>query len=451
MDYAPSKVRYEILSAALFMCALVVPAARALDTNSAPSIDLTDTLRLAAQRPAVKAVAQDQQAANSTAEASSHAAFWPQFSLAASDTHTDNLPAIPTPGGNLALGDFTQRAGMLTLNQPLFQVAKASQAEADKDLADAASTTYTRSVQLNQFEGVTRYLDILSVESQLRALADLKTGLDAQAARLAGEEAQGRVLHADTLKVQVAANEAQQQIVALEQQLAVARQEFAIAIGQESAPAPAPLGTLPDGVSLANVAAISGVSTDRADVIALADETKSYRVRAAGASEQGWPTVSAFAQYDRYHGVPTYPDHQTEVGVQLSWTIFSGDVYSKQQDAYEHQANALDQQTVELRRRVSLDIQQAEADYTTATSVRDLAQTAVASAQETYNTRSALYDYGRATIDEVLDADADLAKQKAVLDVARINIVRAWFSYQLAVGRDLAVALNERLQQKASQ
>lgn len=446
-------LRYEYLSIALFICALIVPAARAMDTNAfAPEINLTETLRLAIQRPAVKAVDQDQQAATSTALASSHAAYWPQLSLLASDSHTNNLPTIPTSTGNLALGEYSQRTAAVTLRQPLIQPALISRADADKFDADAASNTYLRNVQLSEFEGVNRYLDILSLESQLRALADLKAGLDAQAARLAGEEAEGRVLHADTLKVRVTANEAQQQIVALQQDLAVARRKFATAIGQDSAPAPTPLGTLPDIVSLPNSEALAAdASHERPDVLALGEETKSYRARAASASDQGWPTLSAFAQYDRYHGVPTLPDHQAEIGVQISWTMFSGDVYSKERDAYEHRADALEQNAAELRRDVVLDIQQAQAEFTTASSVRDLAESAVASAQETFNTRSALYGYGRATIDEVLDADADLAKQKAVLDVARINIVRAWFAYQLAVGRDLAVALNAKLQLKAPQ
>jgi outer membrane protein TolC len=427
---------------------VVTGALRAAPTEE--QIDLRDALWMAEQRPSVAAARHDAESAHDQAEASGRAVYWPHLTLNGFAEHTSDLATLATPLGELPLGDYSQREIGMELRQPLLQPSAAATARADREEAAAQEATLGRTIEVNAFNAASRYLDILATQSQLGAENDLQASLMNRLGRLTAEENVGRVLHADVLRVRLAVDESQQRIILLEQRLAVARRAFAHALGQDTAPQPARVDDL-----ARNVAIVAAENTNeeavalRPDVAALAAQARSLDSHADAARNTMRPNLYAMSRYTASSGLANLPPHEFRVGVGLSWPLFSGGVAGKQADAYTAKADSLRDSLMELKRSVALEVHQADADFITATSVRDLAVSAIASAQETLNTRNARYDQGRQTIDDVLDAEADLSKQKALLDVASVSIVRAWLAFQLATGQNLLAVLDRQLRANA--
>ena len=80
---------------------------------------------------------------------------------------------------------------------------------------------------------------------------------------------------------------------------------------------------------------------------------------------------------------------------------------------------------------------EAQASIRTAISLAELAQSGVTASEASRQVRVARYEAGRATVDEVLDAEAAYARQRAQAATAGYRLLTALIAYRLATGASL--------------
>jgi len=138
------------------------------------------------------------------------------------------------------------------------------------------------------------------------------------------------------------------------------------------------------------------------------------------------PEVDAEGGYLRIDGQLFAPNNQWYVGVRASWAIWEWGASFYQARAAGRLAQAAAFDAESQRRAVATEVQTG-LDQTRAAGVAvDVAETAIASAEEAYRVTNALLQAGSATTTDLLDA-------QAALTTARLNLTRA--QYERAIRR----------------
>lgn len=406
---------------------------------AAQSIHLARAIELGTARPAEQALQLQAQADDALATAATRQAYWPRLSVSGGIAHHSELASFATAAGSIRPGEQEQRFAEAALRQPLLDwSAMRYAAPAQRLMAETSALKADRGAAENGFAAASVYLNVLAVQARQQAETDLEKSLNEQLAQGDALFHQGRILEADLLRTKVARDEASQQIVSLEQEAQLGMQELARAIGSDEAVTPEPVAVQALHLSLPEGALdLQAVAGRRQDVAALEREIHALDLKAKAVSAELVPKVEALASYADRSGVPLYPDHDLMVGVQMTWSLFDAGTLGPRASALRLEKQALEQQLSERRRQVAVELQHARSSFVTAKSLGELAESALVSARKTLDTRSALYQYGRVNIDEVLAAQADLANQTALHDVAALDLIRAWLECRLAMGIDL--------------
>ena len=145
-------------------------------------------------------------------------------------------------------------------------------------------------------------------------------------------------------------------------------------------------------------------------------------------------TLDAVASSTYADGDPALPDNDNRVSLQVSWTPFAGGAISARKAQAEAERNKLLAQLDDARTGIALEVRKAVADYRNAQSRYRTARLGLDSAQATRRTRAAQWDVGELGIQELLEAESDVARKRAEYDVAGYRKVSAWVALQGALG-----------------
>jgi outer membrane protein TolC len=403
------------------------------------ALGLAEAMRLGAARPRVQAAQDAAQASAAASQVTQHKAYWPALSAAARFEHAENLPEVGTPFGELTLGDHDRYSIDVQLRQPLLNWAVMHDlTRADALAASASSSDAARARDEGVYAAAVAYLEVLRARAQLAMAERLRDSLDARLGRVRALYENGRVLEADVLKVQLGRDQAEQQVLEFRQDLAAARAALGLAVAAGGERDAAPLGGLPERLALPGADPDAAALTrQRRDVQALDARIDAFSAKSDAIAAEWVPQVDLVASLGENRGVSILPDHDRVIGVQLSWPIFDGGTRGPRQSALNSEREALRAQREELVSGIAVQLTRARARFVTAAGLRRLALSSVRSATKTLDTRSALYEYGRVHIDEVLAAEAELVGQKAMADLADLDLVGAWVAYQLEAGTPL--------------
>jgi outer membrane protein TolC len=88
----------------------------------------------------------------------------------------------------------------------------------------------------------------------------------------------------------------------------------------------------------------------------------------------------------------------------------------------------------EARRGIEVQVRQAVARLITARETVSVSRRGVEQATETSRVERERNNAGRATTNDLLAAEAELRNQRTRLEIARLEVVRAWLRLWLAVG-----------------
>ena len=180
----------------------------------------------------------------------------------------------------------------------------------------------------------------------------------------------------------------------------------------------------------------------RLDLQALSMQAQAQRERASATRADYYPRLTAqgTAQYlsplqQRFPQTDEW-DYWWTVGATLSWTPTS--IFGTRQGAesLEHQAAKLEAQRNLARDNVHVSVLDAYQALNVAAVAIDTTTRSLASAEESYRVRRALFQNGRATTVEVIDTETALTNARSEAMNARIDLRIARARLINAIGRD---------------
>jgi outer membrane protein TolC len=341
----------------------------------------------------------------------------------------------PLPGStvSLAQGNSNFLLSTTTLSQPITQyfrshaVVNEARADAAGARADARHTAGEIAFKVKEL-----YYAILTTERR-RDVVDAQI----RAAELRTVETRNAVDTGVTLEmkaVEVRAQIAQAQHARGQLQDAVADMKLEVADLTGL-----PLDTEFDLATPVASASDSALATTGAVQVALARnpeiESAGHEIEKARAGESAAraeyiPEVGAFVQYIHENGAPFVSPNNAAVGLNLKWTVFEFGKRRGQVAERRAQVAQAEENLVQVRRRVQIDVEKAVRKLNRAETALDSARQLLASAKEARRVTSDRVEAGTANQSVLLDAEAAMSAAQA--DVLRAVYDRSEAAADLA-------------------
>ncbi len=440
----PAQAAPAILLVAAMVASLTYgsPAdAQATAAQEIPEVTFNAAALAGSKRPRVAADGYRALAAREAAKAEFRTGVFPSLQARASAARRDEVGEFEVPGLNggtrsFQVGDRNTRGATIELRQPLIDPAQQFYtAPSAKQRARSAESTYASNKLAGAVEASEAYLDALTLKARLDVTRDLLDSLTARDERISKLVEAGRALKSDHLEVNFARQQAIQSRAQLEETYRVAQASLARAVGQDGRLIPAPLDYEPPPVETDVDVLLKRALPERQDLQAMDQQIEAAELSADAVNASRWPSLDAVASLQYNEGNSFAPDREGRIAAQLTWRPFAGGVISARRGEALAEVSALRAQRLEFVRDIRLQLEQSVANLITARTLRELAVTGIESAQATLDTRSARFETGRANVDDVLDADAELSRQRSMQLIARYDELRAWVRIQGALAQ----------------
>jgi multidrug efflux pump subunit AcrB len=400
-------------------------------------LTIGEAMARAQQRPAARASRAQAEAAEQLAVAERRAALLPMAGTSFSISDRSQDLVLATPIGKLPFGDSRQRAAAIEVVQPLLapsqllfaapaarSQAKAAQSRADHTCRELAATA------------AAAHLDLLGVDARVAATTVYVRSLEARLNEVEEMVAAGRALPADALKLRLALDQAGHDLYALGRYRLTAEAHLAQTVGAAGAvtPLPAPdleQRPLPD-VDLAIATAIES----RADLAAMRLSLRALEQRRGAVKAELLPRLDARAGWSWSDGSPYTTDSWVEGAVTISWRPFAAGVRGPRVAAIRAEQRVREAELLEAERTAAVEVRGAIAELESAHNAANVAERGVEYATETLRVEQERHLAGRTTINDLLEAEAQLRERRTSRDLARLAVVGAWVRLWLATGAE---------------
>lgn len=415
--------------AAAVACALLL----GLGGTAQAAPGLSEVLTRGAEQPAAVAAAREADAAQAQADATWRQAFLPTLGAEAGVSRIDRLLSLQTPVGSFPFG--SQSAGRVgaQLTQPILDLGRLlGEGPAASLDADAARLVAERRRHEQAGAAGARFLDVHAARAARAATEAFVASLEARSAELTALASQGRALEADQLRVALALADAQQGLLQLDANLAVARRALGEALGEQ---APVDAGALNAELSLPpREAAFQAAVEARPDLQAILHRAEAAQRRGRGVWAELMPRLEARAQFIYDSGLPYDTDHYFVGSLNAVWRPFLAGTRFARADAQDADAARWLATLDEAQRGVRVQVEAAYSALDTAEGALAVARRAVTQAEENARVERIRYQEGAVTMSDLLEAEALLREHTTRRAVAEVEVVRARLMARLAVG-----------------
>lgn len=437
MIFGPRRVREsaEATPAMAALSAVVVGILVAGTADAQNRVSFDEALRRGAERPAATAALRRADAVDQAGLAQRRLSYLPVLGGSWTESDRDRDLELETPIGSFEFGASRSSSAGLALTQPLFDPSRLlHENEATKLEAEASRLAASRTRDALAAEAGEAFLDVLALEA---SLGSTRAFVESLAARLTETEARvaaGRALEADALKISLSLESAQLDALGLEQALEVARANLGRAVGETAAIDAAEPPDWIDRPIPGTGAIIEAALETRPDLGALESSSEALDRRQAAVKAELIPRVDARLAFTWTDGSPYSESSWVEGAVVLSWNPFVAGTRAPRAAAILAERDATRADLVEARRGVEVEVRQAVARLVTARESVGVSRRGVEQATETARVERERNSAGRSTTNDLLIAEAELRNQRTRLEIARLEVVRAWLRVWLAVG-----------------
>jgi multidrug efflux pump subunit AcrB/outer membrane protein TolC len=427
-----------LLLGALALHAAMPVALRAQEAER--QVTLAQVLDLAAKGPDAQAAASDADAADWTYKAVWRAGHMPKLLAASAAMETDRLVGISDPLSGLGLpiagrDIMPDKRGILLgrveLQQPLLDVSTGKYAAAAAaTLAEAARQNSAHEAKELQQQAAGYALRIMELRAKRAALENYVANLQKRRPEIQRLYELGALSEAETLKVKLGIDDAEQGIRELREGEHLLARLLARTAGSD---VPLQLADLPEDLP-APAALPQAAPGDREDVRALSRKIEAAGLRAKAAEATLVPRVDAFAGYNYADQDVLTERKWADIGLRLTWPIYDGAVRSAAAGAASAEKAALERRksSAELAiaaqqdsARRMLDLKRRE--Y--AERVRGVEEARFASELDFKR-----FKQGKITLNDLMDAEDMLKDRLEKAALSRVNWYQEWFKYQEAAG-----------------
>jgi outer membrane protein len=404
--------------------------------SHAKTITLADALRLGAAHVQVQGARLAAQAGDERVKVLHRQADWPTIAIGGYAERTDQLSGFDTPIGTFTSGEKTRGQLYANMRLPLVNENLRLRGDAEEMQAAANHLQAARTADQRALTAALCYLDALELQTRIATEQALHASLSGRLDRTTALQKSGRVLKVDVLKVKLELEQVNQAIARLTGQLHVARMELAAAIGTDEEVDVAPLSWIP--VSLPDDDTGADLMRRRQDILALRKRMDglSKSAEAVGAEERS-VRIDLVAQHNERHGISLLPNRENTVGIQFTIPLFNAGTVDPGRAAALYERSALESKLIDAERSARLDVAREKDAFNTAVNLKSLAGTALESAQQTVDMRRALYELGRANVDDLLASESELERQRMLSVTADLERMRAWLGIHYARGSNM--------------
>jgi outer membrane protein TolC len=412
-------------------------AAAVRDDDAVRTLDLADAMRLGAGRPAAAAADADADSVDELGLSLRRLSYLPTIGGALSESDRDRELELDTPLGSFPFGAQRVSAANLSISQPIFDPARLLHGnKATRLETRAARESAARTDQELAAEAARAWLQLLAVEASLGATDKFIESLAERLREIEARVEAGRALEADMLKVKVLLESARLDRVRLLEARDVAAADLARVTGSEGpvAAGPAPEWrerAVPDESEMAERAV-----AQRRDLAALETRTDALDRRRRAVLADRIPRVDARVSWTWTEGSPYTTTNWTEGAVVATWVPFASGSRGPRARSIAARQSATQLELVEARRAVRVEVRAALAELVAAREAVLVRQRGVEQTEESLRVDRARFVAGRITTNDLLEVEAALRDQLTLLELAKLEVVRAWVRLWLAVGDD---------------
>jgi outer membrane protein TolC len=434
----PRPVAASVTAGLLVVLAIAPVAVQAADPLT---LDLDTAMQRAALRPAAEAARSRADAADQVAEAQRRAGYWPTLGASVSGFARDRDLNLVTPLGSFPSGERQGTNGGVDLVQPIIDPAQQwHRVPAAAAEARAQRLQSRRSRQELAATAADAYLTVLAIDARKAVTQAFIRSIAARLAEIREMVEAGRALEADALKLTVSADQARQDLFALDNRRRVAVLDLARSVGHDGPVSPRPAPDLLAVPVPAADATTARALDARPDLAALEATGEALSQRIAAVRAERLPTLAASASWVWADGSPYEENQWLEGALTVRWVPFAAGTRQPRQAALAARYQALKSQIRETRRGIGLEVGSALSRLETGSGAFTVAQRGVEMAAETLRVERERHLAGRATTNDLLDAEARLRERRTRRELARLEVVRAWVGLWLATGQGEALA-----------
>jgi multidrug efflux pump subunit AcrB/outer membrane protein TolC len=391
--------------------------------------------RLAVDSPASRAAGLAALAARRSVSEARRAGFLPALSLEGELLRRSEALTSPSPLGGAPIEQepVWEGHGAVVVSQPLFDAATLlGQPAVQGRGADAASARARETRNAQIMAALERALDIAELDSALDAAGQSLTALESQVLRVEQLVSAGRALPSDADRLQLALLRLEQEIRGFERRREVVRADLGRLLGIQEPVAPVPLDRL------AIPPAPGELELDaRADVTALRSDVAEVRARQRLNAWNLAPTAELQLRGIGLLNTGLDQDRWAEAVLLVSWTpVARATRIAARQRLAAEEAAAL-ASLAATRDGAAVELAAAEAERANAHDRLETEEQAVELAERLADESRRLFEAGRITGSEYLDAQAELRSARTDREVARSAVFRATYRLRLVAGLEV--------------
>ncbi len=403
--------------------------------STAYAFPLSEAMQAAARRPEIVADEAQADVAEAQADAQWRRGYLPSVATRAGLYGLDRELTLEfdAPVGSLPIAQQQGYALVVRVNQPLFDPGQLLGAGPAADrAAQGQRANARRRAQVKAMAAAEHFLDIKVLDARMEATDSFIQTLEAQARNLISAAREGRALRVDQLQVELALADAVLDRQRLETKRQVKLLLLARAMGKDDIAAPGRLDLDPTIPVLEPDRAFDSMA--RLDLVAL---TKNLEATDRRLDAVWWtlvPRLEANGQLIATNGLPLANDYVLQGSVDLVWQPFAAGTRFAQASAERATRRALENQLIEAKRGVKVEVRAAFLELEVARAELEVAKQGVEQATEILRLEQQRYEAGRIIMSELLEAQSRLRERRAQRSKAAIDIIRAKLRVQLAVG-----------------
>lgn len=417
--------------AAAFLGALLV-AGHAL-AEEPERLTLAEAMQRGMERPRAEVGALEADAVAAAGLAERRLAYLPTVGAAVTAQDRDRELALLTPIGSFPFGRSRTDTAGIELRQPLLDPARLLHtAPATRAEERAARLAAARDRQQLAVAAAEAYLDVLGLDARRRSTIAYRDALRARLVETAARVAEGRALEADALKLRLAVDRAELDELTLAELREVALAALARAVGASGVVEPAGIPSATELYAWTDGA--GGEHSPRPDLDALAAAHDAAEHRRAAVRAEALPRLDARAAWSWTSGSPYDQDHWLDASVSLTWTPLAAGTRAARAAALAARREAIARELAEAESGRAVEMRAARAQLVTARATVVVGERGIAQASEALRVERQRHAAGRATTNDLLDAEAALREQTTRHDVARLDVARAAVRLWLADG-----------------
>ena len=407
-----------------------------LVSDSAPiSLSWQDILQKAATRP-VNAANQDRALAIvASAEGFYSQAKLPQLWVHGSTSYSDPVASLETPLGKFVLGERRQSSGSLMASQPLLDFATKRSGDALSAQASALFAHAESRILHAKQEAIAALILVAALEAQQRVNQAFIESLTERLSESGVLVEAGSVLEADRLKVALQLDQATHEDFLLKEEILHARYLLGKALGM-STPVQPELSNLklPGQIPSMDQALQLALNT-RPELKALHAEVEAQNKQVLSIDAEKLPKLTLNAGWTFTDGEAFRASSGFEASLAMNWRPFSGGLRKARKAGARLNGQAFQKELVDMELAIRLEIRRIFSDLAIAENAQTVAQSAVSMANETLRVERQRHAVGKATTNDLLEAET-LKKQRDIdLELAQLNLFRHALRLQVAVGK----------------